>query len=329
LRQFDGLVDFFEDFSLMTAITDRTSTAADNSYRARTLNKGEHGMREQLRKSKFDSVSSLLLALLLIIGIAVGMLFMVWWDSRVYVPVKTLELLIENPAGRGDNAEGFERDFEPPGAEEVEALAEPTMQDTITAVTDAVSTVAATLDSVNSNASATTTGTGKGDSRPPGPEGEGDDLVPRFERWQLTFAAKNVSDYAQQLDYYKIELGAIGGSQVQGLDYASNLAGTPKIRRGPSDTEKRLYFMWTTPSPLEKFDRQLLQKAGIPLTGRQMLKFIEPDLENLLANVEKEYATKNGHPTVGEIAKTVFESQSKSGGYEFVVVEQRYRKPKK
>lgn len=290
---------------------------------------GKRRSREALGKSKFDSVSSLLLSLLIIVAIFVFMLFIVWWDSRVSMPIKPMELLIENPAGRGDNAEGFERDFEPPGAEEVEALAEPTMQDTIAAVTDAVSSVAASLDTVNSNATATTTGTGKGDSRPPGPEGEGEDVIPRSERWQLNFSSKNLAAYAQQLDYYKIELGALGGSEIQGVDYASGLAGTPKIRRGKSETEKRLYFMWTTPSPLERYDRQLLQKAGIPLAGRQMLKFLEPDLENLLANIEKDYATKKGHPSITEIAKTVFESQSTANGYQFVVIDQRYRKPKK
>lgn len=284
--------------------------------------------REQLRTSKFDSVSSLLQALVLFIGVFVFMLFIVWWTSRLSLPMKPMEILIENAAGRGDNAEGFERDFEPPGAEEVEALAEPTMQDTIAAVTDAVSSVAASLDTTNSNASATTQGTGKGDSRPPGPEGEGEDIVPRSERWQLNFSAKNLNGYAQQLDYYKIELAAIGGT-IQGVDYASQLAGTPKIRRGQSDTEKRLYFMWATESPLKRFDQQLLQKAGVPLSGRQMLKFLEPSLENLLANIELDYAKEKGHQSVTEIAKTVFESKPVNGGYAFVVVDQRYRKPKR
>jgi len=284
--------------------------------------------REQLRTSKFDSVSSLLQALVLFIGVFVFMLFIVWWTSRLSLPMKPMEILIENAAGRGDNAEGFERDFEPPGAEEVEALAEPTMQDTIAAVTDAVSSVAASLETTNSNASATTQGTGKGDSRPPGPEGEGEDIVPRSERWQLNFSAKNLNGYAQQLDYYKIELAAIGGT-IQGVDYASQLAGTPKIRRGQSDTEKRLYFMWATESPLKRFDQQLLQKAGVPLSGRQMLKFLEPSLENLLANIELDYAKEKGHQSVTEIAKTVFESKPVNGGYAFVVVDQRYRKPKR
>jgi len=317
----------------MTMASNPIDSSGSASYGAdlpgkRTRPQNRAAQRKSLRKTKFDSVSSMLFAVLVLVGVCAFMLFIIWWDSRVYIPVKTLAMIIENPAGRGENAEGFERDFEPPGAEEVEALAEPTMADTIAAVTDAVSSVAASLDTTNTNSASSTTGTGKGDSRPPGPEGEGEDIVPRSERWQLNFTAKSASNYAQQLDFYKIELAALGGT-IQGVDYASQLSGTPKIRHGDSATEKRLYFMWTTESPLKRFDQQLLQKAGVPLSGRQMLKFLEPGLENLLANIELEFSTKAGHPSVTEIAKTIFESRPGGGGYEFVVVDQRYRKPKK
>ncbi len=48
----------------------------------------------------------------------------------------------------------------------------------------------------------------------------------------------------------------------------------------------------------------------------------------MLANIELEYATKAGHPSVKEIAKTVFQSVPTGNGYGFEVVNQRYRKPK-
>lgn len=269
-----------------------------------------------------------MLALAMFIGIFVGLLFLLWLTSGRPVTTEVMPPIIENPAGRGENAEGFERDFEPPGAEEVEELLEPTMEDTLQAVTDAVSTVAASLDSLDTDATATSQGSGKGDSRQAGPEGEGDDIIPRFERWKLKFAAKNLASYAAQLDYYDIELAAIGG-QIQGVDYARGLAGTPQTRRGDSEGEKRLYFMWTIPGPLMQYDQQLLQKAGIELAGRQMLKFIPPELENELAAKELEHARANGHSSVTEIAQTVFESQGSSDGFAFTVIEQRYRTPKK
>ena len=281
---------------------------------------------QELVVSDFDKVSSMLLAFAMFLGILVGLLFLLWVTSGKPRITLSYPEIIENPAGRGPNAEGFERDFEPPGAEEVEELLEPTVQDTLMAVTDAVSSVPASFTSVNSNATANTQGKGKGDNRQPGPLGEGDDIVPRFERWKLKFLARNINAYATQLDYYEIELGAIG--KVQGVDYASNLAGAPRKRRGQSADEERLYFMWTSPGPLMKYDEQLLGKAAIQTSGRQMLKFIPKPLENMLANIELEYAKERGHDKVQEIAKTIFESRPVDGGYMFEVIDQTYRKPR-
>ena len=282
--------------------------------------------RERLRISRFDIVTSFFMALILFIGTFVLMLFIIWLTSRWSFPPRPIQPIIENPAGRGENPEGFERDFEPPGAEEVEELMEPTLQDTLEAVTDAVSTVAGALMTTDTQATATTAGTGAGDSRPPGPPGEGEDIIPRFERWQLNFTARDIRQYATQLDFYQIELGAIGGS-IQGVDVAKNLVGSPQTYRiVDTESEKRLYFMWNSPSPLMEFDRQLLQQAAIPLPTRQLLKFIPTDLENQLAQIELEYSTSKGHPSVTEIAKTVFESKPADGGYQFEVVSQRYRK---
>jgi hypothetical protein len=285
--------------------------------------------RQKLRTSRFDSVTSFFMALILFIGTFVFMLFIVWLTSRWSFPPRPIEPIIENPAGRGDNAEGFERDFEPPGAEEVEELMEPTLQDTIEAVTDAVSSVAASLVTADTSASATTEGSGKGDSRPPGPEGEGEDIVPRFQRWQLDFTARDVTAYARQLDFFQIEPGAIGGS-IQGVDVCNQLvAGPQKYRIVDTESEKRLYFMWTSPSPLMQFDQQLLQQAGIPFAGRQILKFIPKDLEDrTLANLERDYYLSKGYKSVVQVAKTVFECKADGGGYKFEVTSQRYRKGK-
>ena len=284
--------------------------------------------REKLRTSRFDSITSFFMALIIFIGTFVGMLVIIFILSRWTYSPPPIMPPIEEPAGRGENPEGFERDFEPPGAEEVEELMEPTLQDTLEAVTDAVSTVAGALATTDTASTATTSGTGAGDSRPPGPPGEGEDIIPRFERWQLNFSARDIRSYATQLDYFKIELGAIGGS-IQGVDVASSLS--TRIRKSRIEdtaSEKRLYFMWNSPSPLMEFDRQLLNTAGVQLANRQMLKFIPKELEDQLAVIELEYSTKKGHPSVTEIAKTVFESKSDGGNYVFEVVGQPYRKPR-
>lgn len=282
--------------------------------------------REKLRISNFDVVTSFFMALILFIGVFVGMLFIIWLTNQFSFKAVPIKPIIENAAGRGENPEGFEEDFEPPGADEVEELLEPTLQDTIEAVTDAVSSVAASLTTNDTAATATSSGSGAGDKRPPGPLGDGEDIVPRSERWQLNFTAKNQSSYVKQLAFWNIELGAVGGN-IQGLDIVSNLAGKPKSRRiQDASTEKRLYFIFKRPSPLMQYERSVHNEAGVNLSGRNLFKLIPPELENLLANIELEYSKSKGYPSVTKIAKTVFESKANGSEYEFEVISQRYRK---
>ncbi len=285
-----------------------------------------------MRTQKVDQVASLLMSLLVIIGLVVVLLFVVWLTQTFTWSAGDIQIEEERVAGRGDHAEGFERDIEPPGVDEVEELAEPTLADTLEAVTDAVTSVAASLDSIDSNSELSVDGSSRGDSRPPGPLGEGDDIVPRFERWELKFQSKGLQPYAAQLDFYKIELACVGGGEAT-VDYASSLSSSPQKRSGTSSEENkltRLYFMWRQEGPLKQFDRQLLEQAGVKTGGRQLLKFIPKELEDQLAQTEMKYAISNGHATAKEIAKTIFESQaSPSGSYAFVVIEQRYRTPAK
>ncbi len=281
--------------------------------------------REKFRLSRFDSVTSLFLALILFLGAFVLMMFIIWALSGEPKP-PLIAPIIENPPGRGENPEGFERDFEPPGAEEVEDLMEPTLADTIEAVTDAVSSVAASLTTSQTNAVASTQGTGKGDSRPPGPMGEGDDIIGRWERWELTFNAKGKKDYASQLDFYGIELAAFGGGGGNVIEMADNLSTSPrkKVNTDPK-SETRLYFSWKLSNPLLQFDRQLLGAAGVQVTGRNVIRFIPPDLELVLQDLEQKYAESKGKKFPNSIAKTVFESNSDGSGYQFSIVSQRYR----
>ncbi|MEM9643429.1 MAG: hypothetical protein AAF989_00435 [Planctomycetota bacterium] len=297
---------------------------ADELARQREIRQAE---REKLRTSRFDVVTSLFMSLIWFLGVFVLMMFIVWMLSGEPRPL-VMKAPIEEANGRADNAEGTERDFEPPGEEEVEELLEPTLEDTIEAVTDAVSSVAASLVTNDTPTTATAVGSGKGDSRPPGPMGEGPNTVPRGERWQLNFKAKNLKAYAAQLDFFGIELAAMG--ETQGVDYAFNLSGQPQTRRLlDTTTEKRLYFMWTRPSELQRFDQQLLLAAGVSLSGnRAQLRFLPAKLEDYLYNLEMQLAASKGHPSPSEIAKTIFEAKAGAdGGYVFEVIEQRYRTP--
>ena len=280
-----------------------------------------------MRTNKVEQVSSLLISIAVMLALAVGALFMLFllsmdWSSR---PTE-MTLEVERIAGRGDNAAGYDRDFDPPAADEVEQLSEPALEQTMQMVNDAISAIAS-MDTIIAAEGVVGDRSGRGDSRPPGPEGEGVDGVHRGERWELKFTARDRKAYAGQLDAFGIELAAIGGG-ITSIDYATNLAKSPKGRSGTRDQEKRLFFTYVTNNALMQYDKALLQAANVNIKERTVLKFIPKETEDQLALAEKaHYIDKRSKDfRISDIAKTIFECKaSKSGKFEWVVIDQRYR----
>ncbi len=277
-----------------------------------------------------DRVSSLLISLVLMVGLSVVVLGSIYLSNRrIAAPLSVVLVPEERAAGRGDHAAGFAKDFAAPGEEEIEQISEPTLQQSLEAATSMVSTIIASMDTIESLASEASHGQGGlGDYRPPGLLGDGEDIIHRSQRWELKFTARNLQAYAAQLDYFNIELAAIGGG-IRTVDYASKFSGTPQRKSGNSKEEERIYFIWRNGGAMEQYDRQLLQRAGVPLQGRQVLKFLSKAFEDQLAQLEYGYAQQVlGRPASPmELAKTIFECRPlSSGGYEWVVIDQRYRK---
>jgi hypothetical protein len=279
----------------------------------------------ELKVSAYDRVAGWVIALNILVGFSVGLGFLVWLSHVLeFTPDQVPVTLVENIAGRGDHAAGFERDFEPPGVDELEDLTEPQVESLLEQVTNVVSTQAAALDTLNTEMLQTAVGGGLGDSRPPGPLGEGEDIIPRFERWEIRYNATGLDAYAQQLDFFGIELGVVGGGRRQ-IDYARQFrGGRPLVRQAAGDTEKRLYMTWTS-GALRRFDQQLLQAAGIDTANRIVVQFYPPEVENQLAAQELAHAQANGMPSVRDIRRTVFGVRRQGAGFEYYVISQAYR----
>lgn len=278
----------------------------------------------QLKVSSYDTVAGWLIALLVLIGVAVASLFLIWLTSRIFVSQAPVPVLLEDiGGGREDGVIGESMEIDAPDAEEIAQesdLTEPQMEQSLAQITDAVATLQADLTDPSDSQDTETSGGGKshGDGRQIGRgSGTGEPGIPRAQRWEIYFQdAGTLESYAKQLDFFKIELGVIGGTnQVQ---YAFHLSQpTPDTRVGPGSEEKRLYMTWRQGS-LQQADRDLVGRAGLSAAGRLVVQFYPPDTENLLANVERNFrgleATK--------IRKTRFGVRDAAGGYEFYVIDQ-------
>jgi hypothetical protein len=278
-----------------------------------------HVDESSMRTNKVEQVSSLLISIAVMLALAVGALFLLFLLSMNWTRPQEMTLEVERIAGRGENAAGTERDFDPPSVDEVEQLTEPALEQTMQMVNDAIAAIAS-MDTIMASDAITGDRNGKGDSRPPGPEGEGVDGVHRGERWELKFTARDRKAYAGQL-------AAIGGG-ITSIDYATNLAKSPKGRSGTRDQEKRLFFTYVTNNALMQYDKALLQAANVNIKERTVLKFIPKETEDQLAMAEKVYYIdkRSKDFRISDIAKTIFECKaSKSGKFEWVVIDQRYR----
>ncbi|MCE5266666.1 MAG: hypothetical protein LLG00_02105, partial [Planctomycetaceae bacterium] len=142
---------------------------------------------------------------------------------------------------------------------------------------------------------------------------------PGFPRnWELIFQkGGTLETYAQQLDFFKIELGVIMPDNR--IVYAYNLrkAKPDKKELKPAVNEKRFYLILQN-GGLAQADEDLLARAGIQTDGRPVLKFLASETEQTLARLEREY--KGASPK--DIRRTRFGIKGSPGAYEFFVIDQ-------
>jgi hypothetical protein len=273
----------------------------------------------RLAVNSFDRVSSLLVALLFMIGAAVLGLVIVYFartfsTKQVAIPVQPV--VASRPS---DAALGLKRDLEPPGIEEAPELSEPQLPETLSAIANAVANRAALISNENFDSAAEAgRGKGLGDERMPGVGGEGDYL--REPQREIQFDPQSIEEYARWLDFFRIELGVLGRDNK--VHYAYNFTrGRPQTREGAPLEEQRLYLN-SSGTPLALLDQRLARDAGIARLGRIILQFFPPESAGILFALEQQAA---GNRSLEEVRKTIFRVVRKGNDFEFSVEKQEYR----
>jgi len=270
-----------------------------------------------MKATHYDRFSSMLIALLMLGGIAVLILFTLWLSTQVFrrplaVPVSLV------PAGDGagfDDADVFDPN--------VIELGDPLDRDeeTLQESFESIISIVAMNDAVFSDISPfddslLTAGGKRGDGRTKG-DGIGR-TGGRQRRWEFHFERGiTVSEYAKMLDFFNIELGVLrpGGKVI----CVSNLAAPqPTVREGATVDEKRYYLTWAK-SSADVADRELLEKAGITPSG-PILKFITPESETQLDTMERDKAGQR----YDNIRLTSFGVKRQGNAHRFVVLDQIY-----
>jgi hypothetical protein len=296
-------------------------------------------------------VSGWLVSLLVMTSLIVTALMMLYFARRlatvqVAIPVKPVELT-SGGGGGGDSQMGTGGDTALPDLAGSEDQPEPQFQDTLDTIAKAVAKTEPLLfnDQIDAETSPTpaqdyidtrrpgTTGsgggrgtgigTGIGSGRGPGTGGgTGGGTASREPEREIRFEPENLLEYAQFLDYFKIELGVLG--QDNKIYYAYNLSQrVPSSREGAPTDERRLY-MNSARGRFAALDRRLATRASIVDRGQIILQFYPEETQAILYGLENERA-RSADREPEEILRTVFRVTHTGNQYEFQVEEQYYK----
>lgn len=268
-------------------------------------------IRVETRVSQYERVSGGLASGVIISGLLAAIMFFLWYSM-----LKTQRSIPDSFvafAGESMNPEGIAEDVEEPGVEEFPEVQEPQLAEALESV-DVISTVRAN-DSVSGDAAQMGTGKGLGDRRSKGLGGGGSDVNEPWKRWQIIYSVNTMTEYAQQLDFFKIELA--GAEKVgDNVAYLTNVSSTPNIRAGVKQREKRIYFSHSIPQ-LRNWDLNLLRNANVSNAGDRIpLQFYPMEIINRLYQLETERIQQDGKK-IENIKNTIFNVVGTPGNYRF------------
>jgi hypothetical protein len=292
-----------------------------------------------LGESKYDQITSLLMAVLMGAILVVGWLGLIYvstqaYASRVSAPIQIIDVF-GGGGGSPDGTEGSTEKIDVSGAdaaamasnneEPAGAFEEPSVQQTPGAMLDVAVEAGQSLAEVDLGAvmpSGGVVASGKRASKlgTGGPGlgfGPGDGGVPAEQRWSIIYkAGQPVDEYARQLDALGVEMAVVVPPDQ--LIYISNFSSpTPTKRQAAGRGDHRLYFLWQGRGRKES-DMALLAKAGVQVGESVVFQFYPDGVERRLAELEVRY--KGRQPA--EIRVTRFTVVPNGNGYDFQVAAQ-------
>lgn len=310
-------------------------------------------MNERLRVNAYDRVSSWLVSLLVIMSVSVGSLLLLYFARQL----RSLEFAPAIRAvsaggggggggGMGDAATELESELETGNISDAPEQINLQISDTLSALSTAVTSKADILtnDALDVPLEEDR-GTQQGDNRRPGVgsgrgggfgsgigsgvgsgigagvgPGRGGPAEPRRE---LRFEPGNLSEYAQMLDYFGVELGVLSIEENQ-VYYASNLQqSAPSVRVGSPSDEERLHMIPTS-GQFAALDRRLVERAGIGGRGKIVMQFYSAATQSLIHDLEGQFAEGRSRRSA-QIRLTIIRVTRTGNQFSLSVEEQFYR----
>lgn len=267
----------------------------------------------------------MLLAAIMLFGFLFSVLFLIWLTSIVDFSRRTTGPLVEAVDEPGDEKpKGEEDDVLEPGVEEFPEVETPQLANALEAVTDAVSSVRASLEKRSGSAAQMGRGRGVG-SRDGGP-GSGGDGVPEYKRWIISYESPDIQTYAEQLSFLKVDIGVVGQTKPEIIRVRDPASAKTLIRsdRKAENAAKSLYFMHKK-ERLKRWDRELCQQAGETVDEDELTVQFYPEETRQKIRLAEAEALQGTGKRVQDVKNTFFKVEPDGSGYKFTVTDILYR----
>lgn len=144
--------------------------------------------------------------------------------------------------------------------------------------------------------------------------------IPNEERWFIRYSDQiSVDEYAKQLDFFGIEMGALLPSGQLVLMTNMSQASPTKTTKTSGKGETRLYMTWQAGNR-KAADEALFKKINVDVSDAILFHFYPKQTEQMLLQLEFDYAKRKAT----EIRRTYFVVAKRGAGYQFVVSRQTY-----
>ena len=285
-------------------------------------------MTPVMRVTLYDSVSSWAIAQCAGLLMTCMAVVTIWLTTRLPKPPDAVPVeLVELPGGfedgspdetlRVDSPEPEARDAVPADAVADQMEIAEAVEAVVEMSESATQQVQQQFDSGIQNTGKV--GSAKGTGRRALGSGSGTGGIPREQRWFVKFGERSsLDEYAKQLDFFKIELGALLPDGR--LAYLSNLTNAaPQVRYvNTGSDEARLYMTWQG-GDRRAADAQLFAKANVVVRADTVIfHFYPKPIEQKLAQLELAFRNR----TVKQIRRTYYAVEPAGGGYQFSVFRQ-------
>ncbi len=275
----------------------------------------------QTKTSRYDNLNAWLISLIMLFGFLFAALFLIWFTSvfdfsrRVAGP-----LVVANDPG-DSKPEGVADDVLEPGVEEFPEVETPQLANALEAVTDAVSSVRASLEKRSGDAAVMGAGRGYG-SREGGP-GSGGDGVPEYKRWVINYEADDINEYARQLSFFNIDIAII--HQVkQDIWRVADVGGAAQVIRTNREAENKTLQFTHEKASMRRWDGELSTRAGVDLSNTIQAQFY-PEATRVIIRQVEAAALKDAGRDLDQVKNTILKVVPGGSGYEFTVEDILYR----